>query len=232
MRPALGQGWTLNYEMMFYMLFSTCLLLPTRHGAKVVTATVVALTILGALLQSPIDGDQAHTALVFWTRPIILLFGAGMAVSFLTRRLPTLDIFAPLPLAAAILCIPVLVQSFVLRGTAVSPALTYAFWVLYIIAVGIVVLARQPAHPNRAAEFLGNASYCTYLTHGFVLLALAKVWPHLPASIPAWLLIVAAIVLGQLIGGGVYQFIQKPIDQILRGLGRARSVPHLAQAPT
>jgi peptidoglycan/LPS O-acetylase OafA/YrhL len=48
--PVLGLGWTLNYEMFFYVVFSLALLLPQRLGVLAITGLFVGLTLVNALV--------------------------------------------------------------------------------------------------------------------------------------------------------------------------------------
>ena len=41
MRPIVGQGWTLNYEMFFYVVFGLCLFAPRKLGAAMVLVGMV-----------------------------------------------------------------------------------------------------------------------------------------------------------------------------------------------
>jgi peptidoglycan/LPS O-acetylase OafA/YrhL len=45
--PLLQPGWTLNYEMWFYLLFALALLLPERAGIGLLVATLFGLVIVG-----------------------------------------------------------------------------------------------------------------------------------------------------------------------------------------
>lgn len=69
--PLLGVGWTLNYEVFFYLLFGISLCLPDQNRLPAVTLCLLALPSLGWLL--------APTSAVasFFTNPILLEFLAG-----------------------------------------------------------------------------------------------------------------------------------------------------------
>ena len=47
LRPILGQGWTLDYEMFFYAAFTLAILWPRRFGVAFITIGFVVLAILG-----------------------------------------------------------------------------------------------------------------------------------------------------------------------------------------
>ena len=74
--PILGLGWTLNYEMYFYVIFAVMLFLPRRIGLWSLAVLFCALALLHPAI------DPAQVQLSFWTDPIILefLFGIGLAM--------------------------------------------------------------------------------------------------------------------------------------------------------
>ena len=61
LRPVLGQGWTLDYEMFFYVLFAMSMLLPRRSGLTGLAAALIGLVLIGSLAR------PAAAALGVWT---------------------------------------------------------------------------------------------------------------------------------------------------------------------
>jgi peptidoglycan/LPS O-acetylase OafA/YrhL len=76
MFPVVGQGWTLNYEMLFYAVFSACILLPRRQAVLAVAAVFAALSITGRTVDLP-------QPFAFWASPIILEFVLGAVLGLL-----------------------------------------------------------------------------------------------------------------------------------------------------
>jgi exopolysaccharide production protein ExoZ len=76
--PILPQGWTLNYEMVFYVIFALGLCAPRRVGLPIVGAALLALVSGGA--RSP------PAAVAFLASPIILWFLLGIALAVVWRR--------------------------------------------------------------------------------------------------------------------------------------------------
>ncbi|HQU04834.1 MAG TPA: acyltransferase, partial [Acidocella sp.] len=79
-QPAYGLGWTLNYEMFFYLVFTPFILL-SRHKAVL---GVVGL--LGLLVLVGQTFGFHNTPLLFWSNPIILEFCAGMVIALLFAK--------------------------------------------------------------------------------------------------------------------------------------------------
>jgi exopolysaccharide production protein ExoZ len=162
LRPVVFVGWTLNFEMAFYVLFALGLLAPRRWiGVFAAVATLAAAVLWGwaARPASPVLG--------FYTTPMVLEFGAGM---FLGLAWPYLNPPQRLawPLTAVILaafglmlCAPWLwphadrLFAFGLPGTA-------------IVAAALALERRGWAARWPWLQALGAASYAIYLSHFFV----------------------------------------------------------------
>ena len=92
--PLLTPGWTLNLEMMFYVIFAVILLAPMRFRLPAVLGALAGLVVLGLI---PHAGTSQFD---FYTDPIILEFAMGVCLGALVtaeRRVP-----APIAAAAAI----------------------------------------------------------------------------------------------------------------------------------
>jgi peptidoglycan/LPS O-acetylase OafA/YrhL len=79
-RPVLGQGWSLDYEMLFYLLFAFCLVCRRRLG---ILLLALLFCILGAL---HMVANLPFAAQV-WTDPIIFEFLFGFLLAVLQRHL-------------------------------------------------------------------------------------------------------------------------------------------------
>ena len=82
-QPVYSLGWTLNYEMFFYVLFAAVIVLPIRSAMVSLLALLAALALLGTFRLPP--------TLAFWTDPIILEFAFGAALGWLQSRGVTLS---------------------------------------------------------------------------------------------------------------------------------------------
>jgi exopolysaccharide production protein ExoZ len=160
MEPALGLGWTLNYEMFFYLVLTPFLLLPRTRA---VAGSAVALCLLVAAGQ--IFGFEA-AAPRFWANPIILEFVLGMGVALAVARGLTLPGWVRLGLVAvAVVCLHE-------QAAAALVWRPMAFGVPGALLVIAAVSARRPEHIGagvRGLVRLGDASYAMYLFHPFVM---------------------------------------------------------------
>jgi exopolysaccharide production protein ExoZ len=75
--PILPQGWTLNYEMMFYVVFALGLTLPRYIALAVVGTTLCAFSVLAPFCPSK--------TLAYLASPIVLWFLLGMGLAVVWR---------------------------------------------------------------------------------------------------------------------------------------------------
>ncbi len=170
--PVLSLGWTLNYEMFFYLLAGTALVLRWPLTVAGLLAMLTILVLFGAIL------DPTQVALTFWTNSIVLEFGFGVLLALVWRRRGTQH----LPLLAILLAGIGLAALVMLHGTSLPRAVAAGIPAALIVA-GPVLFLVPPAGPlNRMGLALGDASYALYLSHRFVLrLATLALLPFLPA---------------------------------------------------
>jgi exopolysaccharide production protein ExoZ len=159
--PTLQQGWTLNYEAFFYVLFALSLLCGSARMAAVLSA-LVALALAGELSARagwPVDADSAAgIARRFYGDNIILEFGYGIVV----ERIVSARWLRDLPrwgAAAAALAGFALLALGHGRGTrGILEGLPAAL----IVWSGVRLWAGKRAP---TLELLGAASYSIYLFH-------------------------------------------------------------------
>jgi exopolysaccharide production protein ExoZ len=184
-QPIYSLGWTLNYEMMFYAVFSVFLFLPR---GRAVAAVAVAL---GCVVAAGRVFAPTRPMLVFWSDPIILEFVLGMALAVLAVRAVVLPSVARGVLAIVGLALLALMPA--------DPMLIPRFLPGAACLVAAIVLGPDPRMPGIVATSMarmGDASYALYLVHPFVLRAVTLVWALLAlTSLSAALLSSAAAVL-------------------------------------
>jgi exopolysaccharide production protein ExoZ len=178
-RPEVGQGWTLNYEVFFYAIFGACLFLPPRLRVRCVVVICVTLSIVGAI------AHPSSAILSTYTDPLLLEFVFGVLLGyFFVRLLRDSSTFqdnrrrwALVGAALVSLALIALVaQNFFQWG--LFRAITFGIPALALVS-GALLLERSGYVPR--VDFLlllGSASYTLYLMHIFVLGALRRVWQH------------------------------------------------------
>ncbi|HEX2526902.1 MAG TPA: hypothetical protein VHL31_11490, partial [Geminicoccus sp.] len=151
-----GVGWTLDYEMFFYLVFTLGLLLPLGLG-------LVGLTMIGAFLAAKFLGDE--TALSsFLADSVMLDFVLGMGLGELTRRFGLNRIMLVAIGASCLFVAIILMQAGI--GLRIAKAGLPA---VAVVAVALAVYPPRTGNAGRCALVLGGASYALYLFHPLVL---------------------------------------------------------------
>ncbi|WP_152456006.1 acyltransferase [Roseivivax sp. THAF40] len=208
--PVLSPGWTLNYEMAFYAVLSACMTL--KRPVRASGGPFALLALLGALSGSEgpfpsVTPDQVKTIWVFATNPICLEFVFGMALARLwhVRRG-----HAPLALALGLVGLLLLIA---IDGTPLPRFIAAGLPAAMIVSA--VTLAAPRMH--WPLQWIGDASFATYLSHRFTLrsltLVLLPLLPAAPWSAP--LFCAVAIILAAGIGWIVFTLLERPVAQAL-----------------
>jgi exopolysaccharide production protein ExoZ len=216
--PVLAPGWTLNHEMLFYLIFALALTLSPKRRLIAVIGMNVGLAILGWLTHGPL-------VVSFYTNPIILEFVFGVLVGWIY----TSGYTAPRRVSAAVATAGVLVMV----GCAAAWGQTVLLRVmLWGVPAAVIVLAlaltenAKPVGLRPRWQFLGDASYSVYIVHGVVLAALFSVVHHLGA--PIFVMIPIGVPIALVVGLGVYRYIERPMTTYL---GRAPPGPQPIATP-
>jgi peptidoglycan/LPS O-acetylase OafA/YrhL len=162
LRPVVFVGWTLNFEMAFYVLFALGLLAPRRWIGVLAAVGALVLAVLWGRAAPP-----ASPALGFYTSPMVLEFGAGMILGL---AWPSLRL--PARLAWPVAAEGALAFLLMLAGPWLWPRVDRLF-AFGLPAMTIVAAALVLERQGRAARWpwlqaLGAASYAIYLSHFFV----------------------------------------------------------------
>ena len=199
--PVLVQGWTLNYEMVFYAVFAASLFLPARLRLAAVAAFFLALVAIGAVAESD------NPLVVTYTRPIVLEFVAGMMIGQLWLAGAVPKAWGALALIVA-----------ALAGFATIAVLRLPFdeWICGPLACALVygtaAIEKQGGlRYFRFPALLGDASYSIYLWHAFAISVSAKVGGAL--GLPSPVIFLTSIVSGVAIGLCGYYLVERPLLQ-------------------
>ena len=87
MQPILGVGWTLNYEMLFYVLFAIALRFPFRSGIPLLLLALITVSAGGSAIATLMPSGTALDAITFWSNPKLLLFASGMVLGLVRLQL-------------------------------------------------------------------------------------------------------------------------------------------------
>ncbi len=222
-RPLLGVGWTLQFEMLFYALFAAALLF-RRPGLRTMLPLLVPLAAAGFFRRPD------------WPAPLVLANGLvlefclGLGVAaWLGRRGVLPPGLAACALTVGVVSLLALPQPGIWR---------FVVWGLpaALLLIGAVSLEQPLGH--RVPGWLlsvGEASYAIYLVHPFVVPLLSRVAGRLPAGSGLPVLAAASLAASTLAGMALHRWVDRPIQARLSARrphlprGRTEPVPHLVQ---
>lgn len=207
-RPMLFVGWSLNLEMLFYVIFALALLI-RRVTPRIVTgaAVLVAMTVIGHVAH----GGLSPVAR-FLTQSILLEFALGMLIGLVFRKLPT----SPRIAQVAALAIPVLLLLLLFLAR-----IPLGGWPLMSIPAGLIVVSALIAErgglrlEQRIVKLLGDASYALYLTHPLVTQAIGKIAQklHLLSAVTSPLLMVLVMGITIAVSVLVHVLVERPMSR-------------------
>ena len=211
LNPLLSQGWTLNYELFFYLCFSAALLV--RRGFTVLAVSFAALSAVHAWI------PQELFMLRFWTAPIILEFVAGMLLARAFLRGWRISAPAALALAAAGIVL------------ALAPDIrelgrVFNMGVPALLICAALILLPEPERigwSGRALRAGGDASYALYLSHTFTINAVVLLWRKVGLGAP-WLGVAVGMVTAIAAAVLFYRVVERPMTNALQRLAGARPV--------
>ena len=212
--PIMFLGWTLNYEMFFYLLFAASMAISHAYRAVICSAVLGALAIAGSLV------EFESVVLEFFTESIILEFAFGMfAYSVYARTarwragagggVRTLMVLAGLALIG---CMPLMSA----QSDAIGRPLAWGLLALgaFLLVVHGLANRRLP----RLAVLIGDASYSLYLFHPYVLNVFNRVLrPTYDAASPrSYAIALLAVALCCAVAVILYRLLELPLTTWLR----------------
>jgi len=211
MQPLYFLGWTLNYEMMFYVLFTAAIAVGGGRVTRVVgvaLAAVVALAVAGWVF------TPAVAWLSFYTGSIVLAFAVGMVVALLSLR----GIVLPRRIAGAALAISAV-------ALLIAPSLGFRLhspWIGLVsgMAVAAAVALEQGGWRARSpsALLLGAASYALYLSHPFATALSDRVSAHVPPVFALPVALAISLLVAIALALAIHFAFERPVTAVLRKL--------------
>jgi peptidoglycan/LPS O-acetylase OafA/YrhL len=208
--PLLKVGWTLNYEMFFYAILAFCLFLVRRHAFMLVVALLTVL---------PMVWPEGWPGSYLLSSEKLPEFGLGIALGALyVRKLRAVkgsDVVGVLLVAAGFVALVYLKLPFkrmLCAGTIVLGAL--------------LIRSRWLDNPvGRFAQYLGDTSYSTYLSHTIILTLLLYVWERFGLRVSDFVCVPLVTVLVFLVSGWSYRVIERGSGKRVAGTVVGRLVP-------
>jgi exopolysaccharide production protein ExoZ len=213
--PLLAPGWTLNHEMLFYVIFALALTLPAKRRLFAVVGANVGLAVVGFLTHGPL-------LVSFYTNPIILEFVFGVIIGWIY----TSGFMASRRLSGVLVSAGVVVMVACAAAWGQTAILRVALWGVPAAVIVLALVLTENTRPvglRRRWQSLGDASYSIYIVHGVVLSALLSLVHH--AGVPVFLMIPVGSPVAVVVGLMVYRYIERPMISYLRPRRRALTIP-------
>jgi peptidoglycan/LPS O-acetylase OafA/YrhL len=226
--PLYYLGWTLNYEMFFYLTFA--LSLSVWYRMRVVICSTAIAGLVFSRVNSTTPGSVFE---YFYSQPIMLDFCLGMLIALFRDQisnamhrnlaLPWLTLFLGgvglltsssfFPISSSFYDPP--------TNTFVTFGLPAAMIVLAAVGLDDV---RTHEQPWQFFQEIGDASYSIYLSHFLLVGTLIAFANHFQFS-PTLRIVVAciAILAIAVFGIGLYRFFERPAATLLRRRGSSTS---------
>lgn len=220
MMPTLLLGWSLNFEMFFYVLFALGLAIAPQRAPGFCVAAIVIF--FGAAHTFTTHND----AINFYARPIVLEFCYGVAVYYIfawvserkaaLEKVTALKYLLALVFAGGLVTIAVLEHHYGER----LPRHIAAGIPAFFIVLSALLLERlyKVTTSNRVVYLLGESSYIIYLVHPYIVFTVLRLLvknADLPTPALA-ALIVGLLVLTSAISVAIHVWFEKPVMAFLR----------------
>jgi exopolysaccharide production protein ExoZ len=221
----IGPGWTLSFEVYFYICFSIAMSFGLRAGMKLLFVFFLASTLAGVLLRPSSDA-----ALHVFTNSLLLEFLAGMFIGYLViskRR-----VIRSASMTMIVVGLVLFLVGIVVGYQRLPSALMWGIPSALIVggAVFQEVSGRAPSLVRRLA-WLGDSSYSLYLLHVLVidsvLVTLVNAHVNIASGHSFYFWFAGLVGVTVIFCIAPYQFIELQIVRRLQRLAKSRRTPVL-----
>lgn len=217
----IGQGWTLNYEMYFYMIAALSFIFGARKW--IATITLITLVILIPLflfgvpeqyLRYGFTMDSAYLSMI--THPIIFEFVAGAALGLLYPLLSDrLNIFS---LILSIFGMVIFIYNALTHTWQGHGVLGYGF-TSFLLVLSVIQLERAGyVFKSRFLLYLGGVSYSVYLLHMNIKNIFIKLFKHSGVDMGDYglLLLCLSVLTTMIVAHYTHEYIEKNFTKYLK----------------
>ena len=206
--PMLGVAWTLEREMVFYVLFGLAILDWRLAAAGLVTCATVGWVPLPEWVE-----PLRHWGTSWYD----LLFAVGIGAAWITLSMPM-----PQPRALAVLGIAAFLAAGLAENAGLLPVTGLPGRLAYGLASAAVIMGVAVAERvgqlrvGPALVLFGSASYSIYLVHSLVLGYAAKMlmFAGLVTRLPGWLVIMVVVAAAVAAGIVFHVWVERPLTAV------------------
>lgn len=218
-QPIVRVGWTLNYEVFFYIILWVALHISHRYRAAVASGIIIALVAAGSVV------DDMITPLEYWSDSIMLefIFGmlAYMCVKNLTMHISYDSISSIKRVGLAVPAIIMYIFMWSVKYTDIFDGIPRCviFGIPAFIIFVAVFLATYRCTLPGILVYLGDISYSVYLIHYFIVRLFNHfICPDGVADIKTVVCAAALVIIIVLISSASYYIIEKKCSGLLKKL--------------
>ncbi|WP_271165518.1 acyltransferase family protein [Brevundimonas intermedia] len=201
--PMLGVGWTLLFEMFFYLVFSIALLF-RFNPLWFCSVVLVPLAVLSIYRQ------PGWPAASLYLSPLLLEFLIGMLIAKVADKVSIWPWLAIGGVVSGLFVLTIVPAAEGLLGHFFVNALPAGVLVLSVVALERHIQGRVPS----AVLLLGAASYSLYLIHPIVAPAVPQVLAKLGIYLP-WVSIFGSVLAALIAAAMMYLVFEKPLTSKL-----------------
>ena len=202
--PVLKVGWTLIYEMTFYLLFAAALFL--RWPPLLSTAIIFGIFTLINMFSEP------SSPLGFgFLNPIMLEFVMGMMVAKYCTQIKLTRLVLPVVLVP--FCLAIMIW-----GGSLDIWWRWLYWgapSMVIVALFVMTEAQLRVHMPKVFIVLGDSSYSLYLTHTLLIPIIGSILVKLN-MINGTVAVISCLIAAPIAGLIVYLTIERHITEFLK----------------
>jgi exopolysaccharide production protein ExoZ len=221
MFPTLVLGWSLNYEMYFYLVFALSLLLDKKR------APIVCSLLIAAIMIAISSVHSASPSLNFYARGIVLEFVFGVIAYYLVRwleqhrtRLPARRTGIPLLVLSMLIACVLLGFGEYYKGFGLPREISAGVPALMLVASAILIeRIYDVSIKNQILYLVGESSYILYLIHPYVVYGILRtVFRNASAfgALATAALVVMLLVISTVVAVAIHVFFEKPVMAFLR----------------
>jgi exopolysaccharide production protein ExoZ len=200
-------GWTLNFEMFFYLLFAAALALKIKP-VHFLTPVMLVLAPVGLFRQ------ESWPAVTIFANPILLEFLAGVLLGYAVERGLRLNTMSAAILGvigfAAILLNP---RGLYMYGS--ERVLEWGIPAFLVVQATVTLEERFGRSIPSWILGVGDASYSLYLTHMLVVMTVGRILVKARILAPESVFVAIGLVAAVLVSLVLYRFVEKPITTAL-----------------
>jgi exopolysaccharide production protein ExoZ len=219
--PTLILGWSLNYEMYFYVLFSISLLAFKRHAPLVCVALIALVFFLISA------SGTTNPSVLFYARPLVFEFVFGIFAFYLllyfegqSQRFQRLAIVKYMLLAVFLAALLVIFLFEYAGGLGLPRAIGAGIPAFFIVTCAILLeRVYGVSVSNRLLFQLGESSYILYLIHPYIIFGVLRALirlDHEPSAFESSIIVVSLIAVSSAIAIAIHLFFERPVMNYLR----------------